>query len=84
MQPDGFFILSEKTSLDPTAINHYHNWKLAQGVTLEEIESKENAVKDIMYIRDPKWYLDTLECIGFKNIQIIDASWCFTSFMCYR
>ena len=84
MQPDGFFILSEKTSLDPVAIAQYHSWKLAQGVTLEEIEAKEAAVKDIMYIRDPKWYLDTLAWIGFKNIQIIDASWCFTSFMCYR
>lgn len=77
----GFLILSEKTSLDPVAIDHYHSWKLAQGVTLEQIAAKEAAVKDIMYIKNPKWYLDTLEWIGFKNIQIIDASWCFTTFI---
>jgi ubiquinone/menaquinone biosynthesis C-methylase UbiE len=84
MHPDGFLILSEKTSLDPTSINHYHSWKLAQGVTIEEVTAKEAAIKDVMFIRDPKWYLDTLTWIGFKNIQIIDASWCFTTFMCYK
>lgn len=81
---NGFLILSEKTSLDPTAIAQYHKWKSAQGVTLAEIEAKEAAVKDIMYIQDPKWYLDTLSWIGFKNIQIIDAHWCFTSFLCFK
>lgn len=84
LSDNGMFILSEKTSLDPTAINHYHRWKLAQGVTPQEIKDKEAAVKDVMFIRDPKWYLDTLTWIGFKNIQIIDANWCFTTFMCYK
>lgn len=80
----GILVLSEKTSLDPGAINHYHNWKLEQGVPLEEIKAKEIAIKDIMFIDSPKWYLDTLSKIGFKNIQIIDASWCFTSFVCVK
>lgn len=84
LQPNGFLILSEKTSLDPVAIAQYHEWKLAQGVTVEQIAAKEAAVKDIMYIQDPKWYLDTLARIGFKNIQIIDASWCFTTFFCQK
>jgi tRNA (cmo5U34)-methyltransferase len=80
----GFLVLSEKTSLDPTAINLYHKWKLEQGVTQKEINYKEVAIKDVMYINDPKWYIDTLTCIGFKNIQIIDATWCFTTFTCTK
>lgn len=81
---DGFLILSEKTSLDPIAIKHYHSWKLAQGVTPAQVEAKEASVKDIMFIKDPKWYLDALSQTGFKNIQIIDASWCFTTFMAIK
>jgi len=81
LQPNGFLILSEKTSLDPLAINQYYNWKLSQGVTIEEIKAKELAIKDIMFIDTTEWYLDTLSRIGFKNIQIIDASWCFATFI---
>jgi tRNA (cmo5U34)-methyltransferase len=84
LKDDGLLILSEKTSLDSIAISQYHRWKISQGVTLAQVEAKEAAIKDIMYIKDPKWYLDTLTWIGFKNIQIIDASWCFTTFMCIK
>jgi ubiquinone/menaquinone biosynthesis C-methylase UbiE len=84
LSDNGMFIISEKTSLNPVSIQQYHKWKLSQGVTHKEIINKEAAVKDIMFIKDPKWYLDTLSCIGFKNIQIIDASWCFTTFLCFK
>ena len=81
LNTDGFLVLSEKTSLDPVAIDFYHRWKLSQGVTLADLQSKQNAVKDIMFINSPDWYMDTLKSIGFKNIQIIDANWCFTTFL---
>ncbi len=81
---NGIFILSEKTSINPLSIKFYHEWKYSQGVSLNEIAAKEQAVKDIMYIKDPKWYIDTLSWIGFRNIQIIDASWCFTTFACTK
>lgn len=84
LNKDGLLVLSEKTSLDPVAINFYHKWKHSQGVSWEDIASKEAAVKDIMYINDPKWYIDTLTWIGFRNIQVIDASWCFTTFLCIK
>ncbi|CAB4129210.1 SmtA SAM-dependent methyltransferases [uncultured Caudovirales phage] len=82
LQPGGIFVLSEKTSIDPVAINFYHKWKHSQGVSWEDILAKEQAVKDIMHINSTQWYLDTLDSIGFKSIQIIDASWCFTTFLC--
>ena len=77
----GFLILSEKTSLDPVAINFYHRWKHNQGVSWEDINAKEKAIKDIMFINNPQWYLHNLTQIGFKNVQIIDATWCFTTFI---
>lgn len=84
LNADGLLILSEKTSLDPLAIHFYHKWKHSRGVGWEEIKTKENAVKDIMYINNPQWYIDTLTRIGFQNIQVIDASWCFTTFLCRK
>jgi tRNA (cmo5U34)-methyltransferase len=80
----GILVLSEKTSLDPVAINRYHNWKRRNGVSDEEILLKEQAVKNIMHIQDVQWYITTLAIVGFKNIQVIDASWCFTTFLCNK
>ena len=84
MNENGVLVLSEKTSLDPTAIKFYHEWKHSRGVSWEDIRAKEAAVKDVMFIKDIKWYIDTLTWIGFKNIQIIDANWCFTTFMAVK
>lgn len=84
LNPGGFLILSEKTSLDPDLIKLYHHWKHRQGVSWDDIRHKENAVKDIMYIDQPDWYRQTLNSLGFKNIQVIDASWCFTTWIAFK
>ena len=84
LNSNGFLIISEKTSLDPDLIRLYHNWKHNQGVSWEDIRHKETAIKDIMYINQPDWYSKTLTNLGFKNVQIIDASWCFTSWIAFK
>jgi tRNA (cmo5U34)-methyltransferase len=84
LKPGGFLIVSDKTSLDPTLIEFYHDFKSSMGVSAEEIAAKAASVRDIMYINTPKWYLETLDNLGFKNIQIVDASWCFTTFFCIK
>jgi tRNA (cmo5U34)-methyltransferase len=80
----GFLVLSDKTSLDPDCIKKYHEWKRSQGVTEEQIQAKEQSVKDVMFIDNPKWYLDTLQQVGFGRVEIIDANWCFTTFLCCK
>jgi len=80
LTPGGLLVISDKTSLDPVMIDLYHEFKSKAGVSDDEILSKAASVKDIMYIDSPQWYIDTLSTIGFENIQIIDASWCFTTF----
>jgi tRNA (cmo5U34)-methyltransferase len=80
----GFVILSDKTSLDPVCIKKYHEWKRSQGVTEEQIQAKEQSVKDVMFINSPTWYLDTLQQVGFNRVEIIDAHWCFTTFLCHK
>jgi tRNA (cmo5U34)-methyltransferase len=80
----GFVVLSDKTSLDPVCIKKYHEWKRSQGVTEEQIQAKAQSVKDIMFINSPKWYLDTLQQVGFGRVEVIDAHWCFTTFLCHK
>ena len=80
----GFLILSDKTSLDPVCIKKYHEWKRSQGVTEQQIRAKEQSVKDVMFINSPNWYLDTLQQAGFGHVEIIDANWCFTTFLCRK
>jgi trans-aconitate methyltransferase len=81
LNQSGFLILSDKTSLDPLPIHFYHQYKSQRGVDQQEIKNKELAVKDIMFIDSPEWYLDALRHVGFNKIHIFDANWCFTSFL---
>lgn len=84
LTPGGFLFLSDKTSKDPLSINFYHRHKSSMGVSDSDILAKARSVESIMYINDPAWYLKTLHDIGFKNTQIIDANWCFTTFLAIK
>jgi tRNA (cmo5U34)-methyltransferase len=84
LNPNGILVISDKTSLDPTAINFYHNYKRKQGVSNLDIQAKEASVKDIMYIDNVEWYQQTLKEIGFSKIHIVNAFWCFTTFVCIK
>jgi trans-aconitate methyltransferase len=84
LEPGGFLLLTEKTSLDPTAIHFYHEFKARQGVSAQQIIDKARSVESIMYIDQPEWYMKYIKLIGFQNTHIIDADWCFTSFLCFK
>jgi trans-aconitate methyltransferase len=84
LAPGGFLLLTDKTSLDPIAIHFYHQFKSQQGVSQQQIEDKARSVESIMFIDQPEWYMKYMRLIGFRRIQIIDASWCFTSFVCFK
>ncbi len=84
MAPGGALILSDKTSLDNYAIDHYHQFKKSQGVSQLEITNKEKSLVGVMFIDSIDWYMNTLKSLGFKKIHVFDAHWCFTSFVCFK
>lgn len=84
LRSKGILVLSEKVSLDPLSISFYHRYKQHKGVSIEEIRLKEMQIKNVMHINDARWYLKTLEEVGFKNIQIVNANWCFNTFICFK
>jgi tRNA (cmo5U34)-methyltransferase len=83
LNPGGILVVSDKTSKASLPIHFYHEFKRNNGVSDTDIQAKEAAVEDIMFINNPKWYLDQLNG-HFGKVYIIDASWCFTSFLCIK
>lgn len=74
-------IISEKLKSNEFVKNQYYKFKTNQGVSQEEIISKEESLKDVMYLDSLDWYLTTLKKIGFRDINIIDGSWGFVTLM---
>jgi tRNA (cmo5U34)-methyltransferase len=77
----GFAVISEKVSAYPRDIKFYHDWKAAQGLTREEIDAKARSLENIMKPKNIEWWISCFQQTGFTNISIIDADWCFCSFL---
>lgn len=80
----GFIVLTDKTENSGTALKLYHNFKRQQGLSEEEIEAKNQSVRNIMFIDPPTWYLDTLSSVGFSDVSIISSAPCFTTFIAVK
>lgn len=83
-KPGGFLVLSDKTSLNPVYIDMYHRFKLAQGVSMADIQAKVASLVGSMHINDQQWYRSALMAAGFVDMTIIDADWCFTTFLAWK
>ena len=84
LKEDGFVIISDKTCNTGLELDLYHDFKRAQGVSEEEIAAKAASVRDIMFVNEPSWYLDTLKDIGFKQVSVINSAPCFTTFLAQK
>ena len=73
LAPGGLFVLTEKMCQNPITKNQYYKWKQKMGVSLAEIEMKEESLKGVLHSMDLQWYLSTLSSIGFKEIQIVNS-----------
>lgn len=82
--PNSFMILSEKTESKGLALQQYYRYKTYKGVKYKEIKKKEKLIKDIMFINSVEWYLKNLRSIGFKEIYIANATYCFTTFVAIK
>lgn len=84
LKPGGALVLSEKTSLDPFPHKFYHEFKRRNGLSEEQIAEKAKSLENVMHINDIPWYYENLPAIGFQDIQIINAFWCFSTFVCFK
>lgn len=80
-EPGGMLILSEKTENSGLALEQYHLYKSRQGVSDSDIESKAKSLVGVMHIDPIDVYMSLLRIVGFREIHIANANWCFTTFV---
>ena len=84
MNPGAMLILSEKTNNTGYALEQYHLYKERQGVTQEEIKAKAEALKGVMFPESIESHLARLRDLGFTEVYIASANWCFTTFVAIK
>jgi tRNA (cmo5U34)-methyltransferase len=84
MSTGGMLILSEKTENCGLALEQYHRFKQLQGVSDSDIAAKAKSLENVMFINSVSWYLTTLKDIGFQQVYIANAAWCFTTFVALK
>ena len=75
---NGKFILSEKISGND---DEYLNFKRGNHLTENDIIDKKNALKDVLVPIDEKIYLDIFADQSYKNIEVVDKTYCFRTFV---
>lgn len=80
----GYLILSEKVTEDPQLIELYHLWKKGQGVSDQDIALKQQSLAGVLKIKNHRWWLDNLTNAGFNDVQIVNANWCFITYLCKK
>lgn len=83
LRSGGVLIITDKISLDPLMIEFYHDFKREQGVTDQDILSKEKSVAGIMNIDDQAWYQKQFLDLGL-TYYVIDADYAFMTFLCFK
>ena len=81
---NGLFIFSDRMLGSITSYQRYLDFKRSCGVSDEDIKAKEAALQGVLEPRPLTWYQTVLQQTGFKDIEIIDAAWCFNTVMCRK
>lgn len=81
LAPGGTLILTEKVSSSECTHDLYYDLKRANGVSEEEIERKRRQIEGVLVTYPLTWYMETLTCLGFDQIEIINANTAFATLM---
>jgi tRNA (cmo5U34)-methyltransferase len=81
MNKGGVFIISDKMAGSDVSQRGYIDFKRAQGLSEEAIARKTTAVTGVLIPLPMQWYLEKLDRIGFKHIEVIDALWRFNTIL---
>lgn len=76
----GTLILTDKVSTSDFTHELYYDIKRNNGVSEEEIKLKREQIEDVLVTYPITWYIDTLNDLGFEQIEIINANTTFVTF----
>lgn len=83
LAPDGLLVLTEKTRQSAFVESLYHDWKASQGMSAEDIAAKKASLVGVLEPLPHRWYVDTLEALGFTT-EVISARLGFVTYLAYR
>lgn len=84
LKSGGLFILTEKTIQSDAMKILYHNFKLKQGLILEQIEQKERNLAGVLVPYSLEQNLTMLKQTGFINLEILNAAFGFVTFLAWK
>lgn len=82
--PGGLLILTDKMTQSLETKQAYHAWKRSNGVSQDTIRQKEQRLKGVLETKPLVWYLDSLESLGFQQIEVVNSRFCFNTLICRR
>jgi len=81
LENNGIAIISDKLSQSKFIQDRYYNWKQSQGVSIDDIQRKEQSLIGVMNLHPIGYYYDTLTSVGFKSVEVFHGSWGFVSLL---
>lgn len=77
LNPGGVLIVTDKMEHTDNLELMYYDFKKRNGVSAEEIEQKRASLQDILVTKPLQWYIDTLNSIGFENVEVVNSRYMF-------
>ena len=81
LSPGGTLILTDKVSTSALTHELYYDMKRANGLSESEIKQKQQQIAGVLVTYPLTWYIETLNDLGFKQIEVINANPAFVTFM---
>ncbi|MEY3219620.1 MAG: carboxy-S-adenosyl-L-methionine synthase CmoA [Pseudomonadota bacterium] len=80
----GLFIMTEKTVQSNGVKMLYYDFKLKQGLTLDQIEQKEQHLLGVLIPQTVEQNISMLRKTGFINVEILNAAFGFVTFLAWK
>jgi trans-aconitate methyltransferase len=84
LNDNGILMLSDKMTQHPVIKEMYYQWKMSNGVTIDEIKEKEKKLIGIMLAETLEAYLEILHRIGFTKVDLINSRFNFNTLLCCK
>lgn len=79
MNPGGLLMITDKMNHTSEIENLYYDFKRANGVSEETIQKKKIALDGVLITKPLSWYLQVLQQLGFKDIQVVNSCYMFST-----
>lgn len=84
LNKNGILILSDKMTQSYSTKELYYAWKESNGISKEEILTKERKLLGVLETKSLDWYIEILRDIGFKEIECINSRFSFNTLLCKK